>query len=52
MHGYHVIFYLDFEDVMECIDEDPSRSLDYSPFPSAMHTLLFMLINSPRPMVG
>ena len=32
---------------MELVDNEAN----YDPFPSAMHALLFMLINSPRPIV-
>ena len=39
-------------DIIECIDKKASLSRDYLPFSSAMHGLLFMLVHSPRPIVG
>ena len=49
--NFPLTYVLEFGDVIECINES-SQSQDYSPFPSAIYALLFMLINSPRPIVS
>ena len=37
----------ELEEIMDLIDKDSN----YAPFPSMMYAFLFMLVNSPRPMV-
>ena len=38
---------LDFENLLDHLENDAN----YQPFPSMMHAVLFMLVNSPRPIV-
>ena len=38
---------VDFENILDHLENDAN----YQPFPSMMHALLFMLVNSPRPIV-
>jgi hypothetical protein len=46
---YNDVSDIDIDEIMKYVDD---RSLtDFSPFPSVMHALLVMLLNSPRPMV-
>lgn len=48
--------YIDFEEVdinfEEVVLDHLEKDANYHPFPSMMHALLFMLVNSPRPIVS
>ena len=49
-HNQTIPDFNDIENIMELVDTDDA-SASYEPFPSVMHALLFMLVNSPRSMV-
>lgn len=49
---YPVTYYFTDADVIEEIKNRPPGSGDFSPFPSKLFFLLYVLINSPRPLVS
>ena len=40
------------EYILNSLDNDSTSNSSYYPFPSAVYALLFMLVNSPRPIVS